>query len=208
MGVQFTLIQGIRELMVRVSGHQHVHAHLMTALHVLHLLHLQALHVLPVVLLHTLCRVVLPVAAVVPLCVCTLMARSCMTMHSARASLVTRVQGAEGVPERRFPVPPNRRLLILKEQGLIYGRLARNGGRLQVPVPGGGLMCLLSKTRGGWGNGDTTLESRPPFLKGDTRGNTLPSNLFHLGVAWTRRSTKSTAWITPGHACLSRTTIR
>ena len=40
------------------------------------------------------------------------------------------------------------------------------------------------------------------MLKGDTGGYTLPSNLDHSGVAWTEMSTKSTAWVTPGHACL------
>ena len=132
------LIQGIRELMVRVSRHPHVHAHLMTTLHVLHLLHLHALHVLLAVLrLHTLsaalCCCLLRLWCT---CVCTLMARSCMTMHSARASLVTRVPGAEGVPKREVPAPPNRRLLILKEQRLIYGRLAGYGGPLWGPVQG------------------------------------------------------------------------
>ena len=39
-------------------------------------------------------------------------------------------------------------------------------------------------------------------LKGESRGYALPSTLDHLGVVWMEKSTYSTAWVTPTHACL------
>ena len=54
----------------------------------------------------------------------------------------------------------------------------------------------------GWEKVCGTARSGIWVQKGDARSCALPSTLDHLGVVWMEKRTYSTAWDTPGHACL------
>ena len=78
-------------------------------------------------------------------------------------------------------------------------RHRKSGGHLRPAKPGHGGRI---RQRLGWEKVCGTAWSGVRVLKGGSGGYTLPSHLDHFSVAWTKRSTYSTAWTTPGHACV------
>ena len=104
------------------------------------------------------------------------------------------------------------------EAGVVFGRPAVHGGRLQVHFPGsnqaqvtGRLPSLhpevpgiqfVSPGYGCWTKVCGTTQSGIWVLKGNARTCMFPANLDHLRVEWMKRGSYKTAWVTPGHDCL------
>ena len=55
----------------------------------------------------------------------------------------------------------------------------------------------------GWTKVCGTARSGIWVLKGNARARMFPNNLDHLRVEWMKRGAYKTAWVTPGHDCLS-----
>ena len=56
----------------------------------------------------------------------------------------------------------------------------------------------------GWTKVCGTAQSGIWVLKGNARICMLPANLDHLGLGWMKRGNYKTAWVTPGHDCVSQ----
>ena len=88
---------------------------------------------------------------------------------------------------------------------------ARGKNKAVTPSVHLGVQEYLSVTPGpgevlrqqlGWKKVLGTANSGIWVLQGEPRGYELPSSLDHLGVVWMEKRTRSTAWVTPTHACL------
>ena len=94
---------------------------------------------------------------------------------------------------------PGRRPITRETQGAVTPsvHLGVPDALSVTPVPGMSIRQQL-----GWKKVYETPRSGIWVLKGESRSFALPFNLDHLGVAWMKMRTHSTAWVTPRDLCL------